>query len=140
MRRQPLIWILGLAGVTGPAAAFAHTPYVKALKERHELRSVSCFACHAKGKDEETGRPLGKEHLNALGESLHAMLKDKKITERIEAAKQLSIAERKAVNEEAAAEFLKAMEQIESKPSADGKTWLQLIQTGELEGIRLKEQ
>lgn len=141
MKQTSLLWISTLlACAAGPSATYGHTPYGKALKEQYDLRTVSCYACHVKGKDEETGKPLGKEHLNDFGTALHAVLKDKNFTEKIEAAKELPREERSKVDDEAEAEFLKAMEQIGSKSAADSeKTWMQLIQGGELEGIRLRE-
>ena len=140
MSQSSLIWIGGLlAAVVGPAAAWGHSPYGKVMKERYELRSVSCYACHVKGKDEKTGKPLGKEHLNQFGEVLHTALKDKKITERLEAAKKLSRDERTKLNEVVAAEFLEGLKKIEGQAGPGGKTWLELLKSGELEGITRAE-
>ncbi len=140
MRYATLFWLVGLLVCPlASSAALAHSPYGRALKERHELRSVSCYACHVKGKNEDTGKPLGKEHLNEFGEVLRVVLEDKNFTQRLEAAKELSREERDKVNQEAAVEFLKALEQIENKAATGGKTWTRLIKSGDLEGIRIAE-
>ena len=52
---------------------------------------------------------------------------------------ELSFEERKKVHDAATAELLEALEQLEDKPAANGKTWLELITSGEWEGIRIKE-
>ena len=133
-------WMLaGMLALLVCGAARGHTPYAKAMKARYELRSVSCYACHVKGKDEATGKPLGKEHLNKFGIALHAVLKDKGITAKLAAAKELEREQRDKVNEAAAAEFLSALKQIENKPNDDDKSWRQLIESGQLEGIKLAE-
>ncbi|MBW3595785.1 MAG: hypothetical protein KY475_00760 [Planctomycetes bacterium] len=121
------------------ATALGHPPFGLALKAKYELRLVTCYACHVKGKD-ESGKLLGREHRNEFGQALHEALKEKNITARIEAAKELSFLERKEVNEAATADFLKALEQLEDKPAAEsGKTWRELIESGEMEGVKLKE-
>ena len=124
--------------MVAPTIALGHSPYAKALKTHYELRSVSCYACHAKGKDKKTGKSLGKEHLNSFGKAQAALLKDKKVKQRLEDVKKSSREEREKVNEAVAAEFLKVMAKIEKQPAADKKTWLELLKSGKLEGIRLK--
>ncbi|MCA9245491.1 MAG: hypothetical protein KDA42_00220 [Planctomycetales bacterium] len=122
-----------------PAVATAHAPLSKAMKERYELRSASCYTCHVKGKDEKTGKPLGKEHLNPFGEALHAVLKDKNLTQKLQDAKEADDESEDKVKEEVVAEFLKAIETVENEKSANGNTWLSLIKSGELDGIKLKD-
>jgi hypothetical protein len=141
MQRATWIGAFGILTFAGFAAtADAHPPFGLALKNHYDFRSVTCYACHIQGKDEE-GKILGREHRNELGKALAALLEDKNITEQIEAAKELTFTERKKVNDAATEEFLKAMEQLESKPApeADGKTWGELIKSGEWEGVKLKE-
>ncbi len=139
--RQLLVFALLVAmvalGIT--TTARGHSPYGKALKENYELKAVTCYACHLRGKDEKTGKPLGKEHLNEFGQALNDVLKDKKIKERIESAKEQSAEERQKMNDVAAEEFLKAFGTIKSQANSSGKTWMELIQSGEHEGIRLQK-
>ena len=141
MQRATWIGALCVATLAGLAAtADAHPPFGLAFKNRYDFRSVTCYACHIQGKD-ESGQLLSREHRNVLGKALAALLEEKKITERIEAAKELTFTERKKVNDAATEDFLKALEQLESKPApeAGGKTWEELIKSGQWEGIRLKE-
>jgi hypothetical protein len=107
-----LVAVATCTTISFASAACAHSPYGKALKEHYGLRSVTCYACHVRGKDPETGKPLGKEHLNEFGEVLHSVLKDKQITEQIEAAKKQGPKERKKINDLAAEEFLNAFTEV----------------------------
>ena len=141
MQRTTWIGALGILILASFAAtAEAHPPFGLALKNAYDFRSVTCYACHIQGKDEE-GKILGREHRNELGKALAKLLEEKMISERIEAAKELTFTERKKVNDAATEEFLKALEQLEDKPApeAGGKTWGELIKSGEWEGVNLKE-
>ena len=138
---KPSLRLVAVATCTAlslASASYAHSPYGKALKEHYGLRSVTCYACHVRGKDPETGKPLGKEHLNEFGEVLHGVLKEKQITQQIEAAKKEGPKERKQVNELATEEFLKAFATVKTSASASERTWEELITSGEQEGIKLK--
>jgi hypothetical protein len=133
--------IVTIAATTGLASAVnAHTPYGMALRKHFNLRSVTCYACHMKGNDQETGKPLGKEHLNELGKSLDELLREKQITAQMEAAKTGTAADRKRVNQLATDEFLKAWKQLENETNSNQRTWREQIEAGEHEGIRLKEK
>jgi hypothetical protein len=131
--------VVGLTLIGIPLTSFAHSPYGKALKGHYELQAVTCYACHQKGKDEQTGKPLGKEHLNNLGEALHELLKEHNFTEQFEAAKKGSADERKKLTATAEDEFLKAYGKLANEPVDSDRTWADLITSGEHEGVRLKK-
>jgi hypothetical protein len=139
MRSRTCLIVAAICAALGPSSYVnAHIPYAMALRKHYELRLVTCYACHVQGKDEVTGKPLGKEHLNELGQSLDKLLKEKKITAQIEAAKNEDAAARKRVNNLATEEFLKAWKLVENETNSGQRTWREQIQAGEHEGIRLK--
>ena len=118
--------------------ATAHSFLGRAFKERHDLKSASCYACHKQGKDPETGKSLGKEHYNEFGEAVVAALKEHDITARYEAAKEEGKEAKEAAEKSAVEQMLKALDAVEAKTSSSGKTFKALIEAGELEGIKLK--
>ena len=74
-----LCCLLALTLNVSPLAA--QTLFKKALQEKYGFRSVSCYTCHAKGKDAD-GKLLGKEHRNDFGKAMEKALvgKEKKST------------------------------------------------------------
>lgn len=90
MRRLCLA-ILFLCGLvimvasSGPAEAY--TAFKKPLQQRYGYRSVSCFTCHEKGKD-ENGKPLGKEFLNELGKEMKKLFVESNFAERLDEAEK----------------------------------------------------
>ena len=125
--------------VTSSFPAHSQTVFKKALQKKHDFKSVSCTACHLKGKD-ANGKALGKEHRNAFGEAIYKLLADKEVTKRIKEAKKAGLDAKKKVNEEVTQEFLEALSTVEEMPSQEeGSTWGELLREGKLEGVKVKK-
>ena len=106
----------------------------KAFQEKHELKTVSCYVCHVKGKDAE-GNLLGKEHRNEFGRSIAKLLEGKNVTQRIKDARDLDEDAKQKVYDETTKEFLQAVEKVEKTKSSKGTTWEELIKAGDLDAI-----
>ncbi len=121
------------------SGVFAHTIYKRPFQKRYDFRSVSCYACHAEGKD-ENGKRLGKEVLNDLGKVMKKNMGDGAVTARINEVKKEERDVQKKVEAEIAAEFLKAMDEIDQLKAPDGEnTWGELIKAGKIDGVRMKK-
>ena len=113
----------------------AHSVFSKPFRERYEYRSVTCYACHLKGKDKK-GKPLGKEVLNDLGKSMKKSMAKRDFTKRINDAKKSGAKVRKKVNTAVATEFVEALKTWEKNKSPDGQTWERRLEDGGLEGMK----
>jgi cytochrome c553 len=120
----------------GPAVG--STVFKKPFQQRYEYRSVSCYACHMKGKD-ENGKPLGKEVLNELGKEMKKQFAEYKFGARIEEVKKADAATKKEVHAEIAKEFLEAIEKFEEIESPSGEKWGVLFKAGSIEGVKKRE-
>ncbi len=76
-----------LTVATSNFPAQSQTVFKKALQQKYGFKSVSCNACHQKGKDAD-GKSLSKEHRNEFGEALHGLLAEKNASQRIKDAKK----------------------------------------------------
>ena len=149
------------AGIASSASA--HSLFGRALKEKYEFRSASCYACHLH-KDQTEGftaeqleayKEEPKAFYNEFGKLLLPHLEDKKIDERVQAATDAKKAAREADSEEEEAaleakeeqieaeltkDFLEALKAVEAMQNeAKGKTYAELLRAGEIEGVRLPE-
>jgi cytochrome c553 len=139
MKRLWILVLCGLLGVYGltiagnPGTAQAQTEFKTALQKKYDYKLVSCNTCHVSG-EEKTVR-------NDFGKLFAKELEGKKVTERLEAVKDLESddAKRVKVKEETTEEFLAALKKIEDMKSANGKTYGELLKAGEIEGVKLKE-
>ncbi len=141
MRRLCFAVLLFVGFVTILAScgtAVGSTVFKKPFQQRYGYRSVSCYACHAKGKD-ENGKPLGKEVLNELGKEMKKQFVEYKFGKRIEEVEKADAAAKKEVHAEIAKEFLEAIEKFEKIESPNGETWGELFKAGSIEGVKKRE-
>ena len=121
---------LNLAFSAAPVEA--HTVFKKALEKSYKTVKVSCNACHLKGKPKsERNEELGKVFYEELKElNLTEEWKSKKGSEKREFQKEVMLPA-----------FEKALKVIKEKKKdeAGEATWHQLIETAELDGLKLKE-
>lgn len=114
----------------------AHTIVKKPFQKRYKFKSVTCYACHANGKDEK-GKRLGKEVLNDFGKAMHKITGEKKFKDRIAAAKKADRTTRKKEEEEIIKEFLETLKQLEKVESTEGTPWGALIKEGKIDGVKM---
>ena len=127
-----------LTVATSNFPAQSQTVFKKALQQKYGFKSVSCNACHQKGKDAD-GKSLSKEHRNEFGEALHGLLAEKNASQRIKDAKKAGADARKKMNAEVTVEFLEALTDVEKMESPDGPSWGELLRDGKMEGVKVKE-
>jgi len=110
----------------------AHTVFKKALEKSYKGVKVSCNACHLKGKPKsERNEELGKVIYEEMKElNLTKEWKSKKGPEKKEYQKEVMLPA-----------FEKALKVIKEKKKdeAGEETWHQLIETAELDGLKLKD-
>lgn len=112
--------------------AIAQTLFKKALQDKYEFKSVSCNTCHVQGEK--------KDKRNEFGQLFADELKEKNVTQRINDAKDSEDdAVKDKVYDEVTKEFLAALKKIEAKKIDNGKTYAELLKTGEVEGVKLPE-
>jgi hypothetical protein len=139
MKNFALRIAFGLVGIALLAsAASADTLFMKALKAKYDYKIVSCYTCHAKGKDPATGEPFGKEVRNDFGKLFEPALAGKDIKGRIAEAKEADDAKKAEINEAITADFLAALATVEAMQAADGKTYAEHLKAGTQEGVKLK--
>lgn len=127
LRGPALLGVVTVVGITlsMSSEAIAHDEFKEVLERRYRLKSVSCKACHTDNKD--------KKIRNAFGKLLDKELKDKKLTERYQAAKDEGEDAKKRFEKKMIKEFSVALNAVEKKPV----TFLALMETGLLNGTRL---
>ncbi len=124
--------VLGLLSLVlfAPAAS-AHGLLGTPLKAKYELRSVSCTACHLKESREKS-----KEDLTPFGVDIAKILEGKKVSERVEAAKDLESEERKKVYDEIEEEYTAALEKLDKMKAANEKLYEEALPAGDIEGTK----
>jgi hypothetical protein len=127
IRGTALLGIVTAVGMTLSlgSEAIAHDEFKDVLERRYRLKSVSCKACHTDNKD--------KKIRNAFGKLLDRELKEKKLTERYQSAKDEGEDAKKRFEKIMVKEFSVALSAIEKKPV----TFLALMEAGLLNGTRL---
>ncbi len=139
--KHPLVLLCCGLLVVGPGSAgFAQSELGKALKSHYDLKSVTCYACHARKsevpeEEHEAYRKNARAYFNEFGKSLKELLADKKLTEQLESVKRLPTEhpQRQAVTQQVEDEFLKALELVAQQKAASGETYGDLLEAGTLE-------
>jgi hypothetical protein len=110
----------------------AHTVFKKAMEKEYSGVKVSCNACHVKGKPKS-------ERNEELGKAFYEEMKELKLTEEWKSKKGSE--KREYQKEVMLPAFKKALKVVkEKKKDEDGEaTWHQLIETAQLDGLKLKE-
>ncbi|HAN99604.1 MAG TPA: hypothetical protein DCQ98_20225 [Planctomycetaceae bacterium] len=125
-----LVAFAGLSMTSGQAPA--HSAFKNALQKKYEFQSVSCNACHEKGKPKTERNEFGK----AFDEGLSALKFDGlSITEKFESVKD-NEAEKKAFEAVMAESFLAVLEEVKTKESSTGETWGAMLEAKSIEGIK----
>lgn len=108
----------------------AQTELGVVMKKHYSLRSVSCNGCHSQDEEEKTG-----ENLTPFGLVIARLIEGQKITERLNAVKDLE-EEKELVKEEIEKEFAETIKKLGVVKDASGKTYAERIQAGEIDGLR----
>ena len=114
------------------ATVEAHTVFKKALEKSYKGVKVSCNACHLKGKPKS-------ERNEELGKAFYEEMKELNLTKEWKSKKG---PEKKAYQKDVMLPaFKKALKVIKEKKKdeAGEETWHQLIETAELDGLKLKD-
>ncbi|NLF73332.1 MAG: hypothetical protein GX575_30210 [Candidatus Anammoximicrobium sp.] len=123
-------WLLTTLGVP-PVSG--QTELGTVLKKHYQLRYVSCYSCHTKEADEEAEKT--KDKLTSFGEVIVNLVAGQQITERLNAVKGLE-EEKEEVKDAIKREFAEALKKLDAVKGPNGKTYGELIQAGEIDGIR----
>ena len=98
----------------------AQTEFKKALQKKHNLKSVTCFACHAKKsevpQDQQAAyKKKAKSFRNDFGKEFDKHLKNKNVTKRLAEVKRLKSTDpkKKKVVDEVTKEFLDALQKVD---------------------------
>lgn len=114
------------------ATVEAHTVFKKALEKSYKGVKVSCNACHLKGKPKS-------ERNEGLGKAFYEEMKELNLTKEWKSKKG---PEKKAYQKDVMLPaFKKALKVVKEKKKdeAGEETWHQLIETAELDGLKLKD-
>ncbi len=103
------------------------------LKKHYKLRFVSCNSCHIKEADEEAEKT--KDKLTPFGEVIVRLVAGRQITERLNAVKDKE-EEKEEVKEAIKREFAETVKKLDALKDASGKTYAELIQAGEIDGLK----
>ena len=109
---------------------FGQTELGTVMKKHYTLRSVSCNTCHIKEQEEKT-----KDQLTPFGVVVAKLVEGQKITERLNAVKDLE-EEKELVKEAIEKEFAETVKKLDGMKDASGKTYAELIQAGEIDGLK----
>jgi hypothetical protein len=109
---------------------YGQTELGTVMKKRYDLRSVSCNTCHIKEQEEKT-----KDQLTPFGVVVSKLVEGQKITERLNAVKDLE-EEKDLVKEAIEKEFAETVKKLDDMKDAGGKTYAELIQAGDIDGVR----
>ncbi|MCU0981893.1 MAG: hypothetical protein MUF25_22300 [Pirellulaceae bacterium] len=126
--RTPLAAWLAFSLVATPV--FGQTELGTVMKKHYTLRSVSCNTCHIKEQEEKT-----KDQLTPFGVVVAKLVEGQKITERLNAVKDLE-EEKELVKEAIEKEFAETVKKLDGMKDASGKTYAELIQAGEIDGLK----
>jgi hypothetical protein len=109
----------------------AHTIFKKSMEKSYENVKVSCNACHVKGKS--------KTERNDLGALFYEEFKDEELTKNWKSKKGAE--KKKYQTDVMTPAFEKALKTVKEKKKEDvDKTYHQLIEAAELDGLKLKEK
>lgn len=110
----------------------AHSAFKDALQKKYEFKSVSCNACHEKGKPKTARNDFGKAFEPAL---MELKFDGMTLTEKFESVKDDEAA-KKEFEKVMAESFLKVLEDVVTKESPSGETWGALLEAGNIDGIK----
>ena len=103
------------------------------IKKHYKLRSISCNSCHIKEASEEAEK--SKDKLTPFGQVIVRLVAGQQITERLNAVKDKE-EERELVKEAIEKEFAEMVKKLDVLKDAGGKTYAELIQAGEIDGLK----
>lgn len=103
------------------------------MKKHYKLRSVSCNACHIKEANEEAEK--SKDKLTPFGQVILKLVAGQQITVRLNAVKDKE-EEKEQVKEAIEKEFAETVKKLDVLKDAGGKTYSELIQAGEVDGLK----
>jgi|OpeIllAssembly_1097287.scaffolds.fasta_scaffold212522_1 hypothetical protein len=112
------------------APVFAQSELGTVMKKHFTLRSVSCNTCHIKEQEEKS-----KDQLTPFGLVVAKLVEGQKITERLNAVKDME-EEKELVKEAIEKEFAETVKKLDGMKDASGKTYAELIQAGEIDGLK----
>ena len=112
---------------------YGQTELGTVMKKHYRLRSVSCNSCHIKEANEEAEKSKGK--LTPFGQVIEKLVAGQQITERLNAVKDKE-EEKEQVKEAIEKEFAETVKRLDVVKDASGKTYAELIQAGEVDGVR----
>ena len=112
---------------------YGQTELGTVMKKHYRLRSVSCNSCHIKEANEEAEK--SKDKLTPFGLVIQKLVAGQQITERLNAVKDKE-EEKEQVKEAIERDFAETVKRLDVVKDASGKTYAELIQAGEVEGVR----
>ena len=112
---------------------YGQTELGTVMKKHYRLRSVSCNSCHIKEANEETEK--SKDKLTPFGLVIQKLVAGQQITERLNAVQDKD-EEKEQVKEAIEKEFAETVKRLDVVKDASGKTYAELIQAGEVDGVR----
>ncbi len=117
---------------------FAQTEFRKALQEKYNFKSVSCYTCHERVK---LGTENPKQYRNDFGKEFDKLLKGKNVTARLDEVKGLDSEDPKKtkVQDEVTKEFLEALQKVIEVKSSSGETYGELLKNATLDGVKAAE-
>lgn len=127
IRRFLAAW-LACSLVTSPV--FGQSELGTVMKKHYKLRSIACTACHNKDHEDKS-----KDQLTPFGLVIAKLVEGQKITERLNAVKDLE-EEKEQVKEAIEEEFAETVKKLDELKDASGKTYAELIQAGEIDGLK----
>ncbi|MCH2180123.1 MAG: hypothetical protein MK106_15100 [Mariniblastus sp.] len=119
-----------IATVLSPSALMAHTSFKKELAKKYPNMKISCSACHVDKKPKSERNELGKLFFKDMkSKNISATYKSKKGDDR-----------KAYVNDVMNPAFNAALKKIQKQKNKEGKTYDELIKSGEMPGITKKEE
>jgi hypothetical protein len=100
------------------------------VKKYYSLRSVSCNSCHSKEEEEKTC-----DNLTPFGLVIAKLVQGQRITERLNEVKDLE-EEKELVKEAIEKEFADTIKKLDVLKDPSGKSYAELIQASEIDGLR----
>jgi hypothetical protein len=156
MKIRFVVLVLGILVLGEATNSASGSPlFAKALKEKYNLRTVSCYTCHAQTINPQM--PVGKEVRNDFGKLFADQLVGKMIVARMADSKNAAEAaqaaedagnmkladELRAKKEQIDAgitkDFHDALLKVEPQKHSSGDTYQKILQAGDLERLKPKE-
>lgn len=133
---RKLLVVLMIVAIAAPSAApvTGQTLFKNVMKERYDLKTISCFACHERV---ERGTENPKQYRNDLGKLFEKEFEGTDVTARLEAIARLKRddPERVKVEEEVTKELEAILEKIEPTEAPTGGTYKEGFVSGAIEGF-----